>query len=549
MAEEWDKIVDVLIAGSGAAAMSAAITAADRKLDVLLVESTDKWGGTTAISGGGLWMPNNPLMRHAGAHDSLEEALAYMEDVIGDVGPASSRERKLAFLRTAPEVVRFLHRHGVRWARSKDYPDYYPDRPGGKIGRAIEVRPFDAKLLGPWAERSRALDGLPVPVMTDDVWQLSRAWSSPDGFVRGARLVLRTLGGVATGKRLLGSGGALACSLMYVVRNQQTPVWLSSPLTELIMEDGRVTGAVVSREGRSLRVRARNGVILGAGGFAHNPEWRQKHHGVPGWSSAPEGDLGTAIELGARAGAALALMDDAWWGSAVIGPDGHPNFVLWERSMPFSIVVDTQGRRFTNESASYIDFGHDLLALGKLPAWLVTDARHARRYLSAALLAGRQRWYDAGLLLKAGSLGELAAEMEVAPAALRATVERFNGFAGTGVDEDFGRGRTAYDRYYGDPRVKPNPNLGPLEKAPFYAMRVHPGDLGTKGGLLTDEHARVLREDGAPIPGLYAAGNTTASVMGRTYPGPGSTIGPAVVFGHLAALHAAAGQSPGVIGR
>lgn len=540
MIDQWDNVVDVLIAGTGAAALSAAIAAADSGLDVLVVESTARWGGTTAVSGGGLWMPANALMRRDGVQDSPEEALRYMNDVIGDVGPASSPERRQAYVKTAPEVVAFLGRRGVRWVRSPDYPDYYPDRPGGKVGRSIEVAAFDSKLLGDWYASARAKDGIPLPLRTDDVWLLARAWSTVSGFVRGAQFVFRTLGQFAAGKRPVGIGGALSSSLMHIVRNQQTPVWLSAPLVDLIVEDGAVVGAVVDKDGHRRRVRARRGVILAAGGFATNREWRMKHHGIPGFSSAPEGDQGTAIEAGARAGGALALMDDAWWGASLVGPDGKAGFLVAERSLPFSIAVDANGERFTNESQSYIDFGHDMLSHAVPgPMWMISDVRHARRYLNSAYLGRKKKWLEAGLLFEEASLDALAAKIGVDPLRLAATVERFNGFARSGVDADFGRGLTVYDNYYGDPRVKPNPNLGALERGPFRAVRLYPGDLGTKGGLLTDEHARVLREDGSVISGLYAAGNTTASVMGRTYPGPGSTIGAAVVFGYLAARHAA----------
>ncbi|GAB1820136.1 FAD-dependent oxidoreductase [Herbidospora sp. RD11066] len=524
--------VDVLVVGSGAAGLTAAITAAEAGLTVLVVESTAKWGGTTSISGGGLWMPMNPLMVRDGVRDSKEEALEYLEEAIGDAGPASSPERRRAFLDSGPDVVRMLGRLGVRWRRSPDYPDYYPDRPGGKTGRAIEVAPFDTKRLGSWYATSRARDGLPAPVMTNDVWLLTRAWSTPRGFVRGARFVFRTLGGIASGKRLVGMGGALACSLMHIVLRQQTPVWLSSPVDDLLVEDGRVVGARVGEK----EIRASRGVVLAAGGFAHNTEWRQRHHGIPGYSAAPEGDLGQAIDLGAKVGARLELMDDAWWGAGTVNPGGGNGFVLSERSFPFSLVVNGAGDRFVNESVSYIDFGHAMLA-HEGPFWLVSDVRQARRYLSTAILGRKKAFQQAGELVEADTLDALAWKIGVPPERLAATVERFNGFAHDGVDKDFGRGRTVYDNYYGDPRVKPNPNLGPVEKGPFRALRLVPGDLGTKGGLLTDADARVLRDDGTAIEGLYAAGNTTASVMGRTYPGPGSTIGPAVVFGYRAVRH------------
>jgi len=546
MTDEWDREVDIVVAGTGAAGLTAAIAAADSGLSVLVVESTDKWGGTTMLSGGGLWMPNNPLMAKLGIADSKADALTYMDDVIAECGPASSPARRRAFVDAVPAVFDDLARLGIPWAAAKDYPDYYPDRPGGKVGRGIEVKPFDSKRLGDWVKQSRYREGLPAPLKTDDVWLLSRAWSTPSGFVRGARFVFRTLGGIVTGKKLFGLGSALVMRLMEIVRRQGTEVLLSTPITDLVLDDGRVVGAVVTSNGRTLRIRARKGVVLGAGGFAQNKEWRQRYHGIDGNSSAAAGDQGTAIDAGRRAGGALALMDDAWWGSSVPSPAGA-QFMLSERSMPYGIIVDQSGSRFTNESESYIDFGHDMIERDKtvaaIPSWIIVDVRHRRRYLFSPLLLGGKGLVENGTVVKAKTLDELATALKIAPSALRATVDRFNGFARTGIDEDFGRGRTVYDNYYGDPTVKPNPNLGALEKGPFTAVKVVPGDLGTKGGLLTDEHARVLDESGAPIEGLYAAGNTTASVMGRTYPGPGSTIAPAVVFAYLAAKHAAASSA------
>ena len=542
----WDREVDVLVVGSGAAGLSAAIAAAEEGLTALVIESTDRWGGTTNLSGGGLWMPTNPLMATIGVSDSVEEALTYMDACIGDVGPASSPERRRAFVETVPEVFRMLQRLGVRWCASPDYPDYYPDLPGGKTGRAIEVEPYDARRLGDWFDRSRSDEGLgPVPLKTDDVWLLARAWSTPDGFARGTRLVGRTLGGLLRGRKLYGLGAALVGSLMEIVRRQGTEVLLESALSELVLQDDAVVGAVARRpDGFTARIRARAGVVLAAGGFAHNTDWRQRHHGIPGYSSAAAGDLGSAIDIAASVGAQLALMDDAWWGASVPGPDGgSPMFVLAERSLPFSIIVAQHGDRYVNESSSYVDVGHAMLerdeTVPAVPSWLVVDTRHRRRYLFSAFMQGTKKLRRAGIVRTAGTVEALALELGMDPARLRATVERFNAFAHAGVDEDFGRGGTAYDLYYGDSTVIPNPNLGPLEHGPFTAVQIVPGDLGTKGGLLTDADARVLHQAGEPIPGLYAAGNTTASVMGRTYPGPGSTIAPAVVFGYRAALHAA----------
>lgn len=546
MARRWDYEVDFLVAGTGAAGLSAAITAKRNGLDTLLVESMDKWGGTTAISGGGLWVPQNPLMLRDGVQDDQVAALDYMEQTIGEVGPWTSLARKKAFINSIHHYVNELADEGIKWTRAKDYPDYYPDLPGGRVGRGIEVKPFNIKKLGSYRKLMRE-GGLPAPAKTDDIWLLSRAWSTPDGFIRGARFVFRTLGGLLTGRQLVGMGPALASSLMHVVRKRNIPVWLNSPIVEVVTEKKRVVGAIIKKDGEEVAVRARRGVMLAAGGFAHNKEWRMKYQGVPGWSAAPVGQLGQGIEVGEKAGGALGMMEDAWWGAVPADPNGgdQHGFILNERSDPWSIIVDQKGDRYLNESESYIDVGHHMLEHNKkspcIPSWMVTDRRHATHFMNSTLLipGARKKLIDAGELVEAKTLDELAEKMGVDKETFRSTIDRFNEFALDGVDRDFQRGRTEYDRYYSNPLVKPNPNLGTIEKGPFRAMKIYPGDLNTKGGLVTDEWARVQRKDGTVIPGLYASGNNTASVMGHTYPGPGSTIAPAGVFGYLGALHAA----------
>jgi len=547
MGEQWDQVFDVVVGGTGAAAFAAAITAADSGLKVLMLESTDRWGGSSAMSGGGLWLPNNPLMQRDGAGDSREDALAYLEATVGDAGPATSRARKEAFVDGVAGFVDLAERLGMRFARAKDYPDYYPERPGGKIGRAIEVEPFDVHPLGEWWATSRGQDGVPMPVKTDDFWLLSRAWSTPAGMVRGAQVVFRTIGSALRRRQAVGMGAALASSFLAIVLRQGTQVWLSAPVEELVVEDGRVVGVVTTKAGRQVRVKAERGVVLGGGGFDHNAEWRQRYQGVDGTaSSGSKGNVGTAIAVAERIGAAVDLMDDAWWGGSIPSatPGGNPAFLVSERSMPFTILIDGAGQRFANESESYVDLGHHMLEHSlQVPGkyWMVSDVRFAHRYLRSYVMDPKatKAMAAAGLLVQAPTIAELAAKIGVDAASLQATVERFNGFTRSGVDQDFGRGNSAYDRYYSDPLVRPNPNLGPLEKGPFTAVQIVAGDLGTKGGLLTDEYARVLREDGSVIGGLYAAGNNSASVMGRTYPGPGSTLGPATVFGYRAARHLA----------
>lgn len=538
----FDESYDVVVVGSGAAGFATAMAAADEGLSVLIIESTAKWGGNTAMSGGGMWMPNNPLMRADGVGDSRAEALTYLQTTVGDEGTATSRARKEAFVDSVDDFLRTAERHGITLVRSPDYPDYYPELPGGKIGRALEVKPFDVKRIGDWWASSQAPAALPVK--TDDVWLLGRAWSTPSGFKRGAELVLRAGGGAIRGKKLAGIGAALAASLLDVVVQQQgTPLWLESPVEDLILDANRVVGVRVAREGRSVTVGARRGVMLAGGGFDRNADWRQKYHGIDGDPSGAPGNLGGPIAAARRVGAALELMDDAWWGASIAAPPGgQPSFIVGERSFPYSIMVDAIGRRFANESESYVDLGHHMLEHDKDgPYWLIIDARYARRYLRTFAMDPRvnKAMVKAGIMVKSPSIRELAGRLGMDPERLTATVDRFNEFARAGVDGDFGRGNSAYDRYYSDPLVHPNPCLGPLEKAPFLAYRVVVGDLGTKGGVVTDADARALREDGSVIDGLYSAGNNSASVMGRTYPGPGSTIGPAVVFGTRAARHMA----------
>jgi 3-oxosteroid 1-dehydrogenase len=539
----FDNTFDVVVVGSGAAGLATALGAADSGLKVLILESTDKWCGNSAMSGGGLWLPNNPLLRRDGVQDSREEALAYLEATVGDTGRSTSRARKEAFVDGVDDVVLTTERYGVTWARAADYPDYYPELPGGKIGRGIEVKPLDSKVLGAWYESLRVL--MPLPAMTDDVWEVQRAFSSVAGVKRVARIGLRAAGGAVTRKRLVGIGAGLATALhSVVIGTLGAELWLNSPLTELIVEDGKVVGARVTKDGRPVAIGANRGVMLAGGGFDYNREWRQRYHGIDGAPSGSPGSLGGPIAAAEQAGAALELMDDAWWGASIAPLHGEPAaFIVGERALPYSLIVDGRGTRFANEAESYVDLGHHMLAHDKDGTyWLIGDRRWTRRYLRTfALAAGKTaELQKAGIVARADTLARLAERIGADPATLTATVDRFNGFARAGVDGDFGRGNSAYDRYYGDPSVRPNPNLGPLEKGPFEAWRIVIGDLGTKGGVVTDEHARALREDGSVIEGLYSAGNNSASVMGRTYPGPGSTIGPATVFGLIAGRHMAA---------
>jgi 3-oxosteroid 1-dehydrogenase len=342
-------------------------------------------------------------------------------------------------------------------------------------------------------------------------------------------------------RRLLAMGQALSGGLRVGLARVNVPVLLSTPFTNLVVEDGRVVGVEILRDGVPDTLRATRGVLLSSGGFEHNERMRKEYQQAPigtEWTVGAAENTGDGIEAGMRLGAAVAFMDDAWWGPSILLPRG-PYFCLAERSLPGSIMVNQRGERFVNEAAPYVDAVHAMYDTNSVPAWLIADQTYRNRYIFAGL-GPRQpfpgRWYKSGAVHRAATLEALADEIDVPADALRDTVSTFNGFAESGVDSDFHRGDSAYDRYYGDPRNRPNPNLAALRRAPFYAIKIVPGDLGTKGGLRTDTAARVLREDGSVIDGLYAAGNASAPVMGRTYAGPGATIGPAMVFGYLAAL-------------
>jgi 3-oxosteroid 1-dehydrogenase len=340
-------------------------------------------------------------------------------------------------------------------------------------------------------------------------------------------------------------GRALVARLRLALKDAGIPLQLRTALTELVVEDGRVVGVVVTgKESGVRRIRAGKGVLLACGGFEHNAQMRAEHLPAgahPDFSSGAQQNTGDGHRAAQALGAAVDLMDDAWWMPSIRHPAGASIPLVSERAIPCSVIVSTAGTRFTNESLPYVTFVHKQLSGGYEPIWFVMDAKARARYPFAQVLPGvgfSKGYYESGVIHRAATVAELAGSIGVPAAALTATVERWNGFAAKGVDEDFGRGSSAYDRYYGDPTLA-NPNVDAIDKAPYYAVRVEVGDLGTKGGLVTDEHGRVHRTDGSVIEGLYATGNAAASVMGPEYAGPGATIGPAMVFGYLAVKHAA----------
>ncbi|MEU8303300.1 FAD-binding protein [Actinomadura sp. NPDC048955] len=542
----WDHEYDLVIVGSGGGGMAAALAAHDEGLSALIVEKGKKFGGSTAISGGGIWIPNNPTLKARGHDDSRESIRRYLDRLTEGRVPAARLD---AFVDNGPAAMELLCRS--RWMQffwTKGYADYHPEYEGGRpLGRSIEAKPFDTRKLGDDErfQRPNSMKGpLGLWITAKDYHDLAMAKRTWTG--RRASLVAawRVSSNMVRRRHMATGGRALAARLRMALKDAGIPLWLKTPMTELVVEDGRVTGVVVRRDGEALRVRGRRGVLLATGGFDHNQEMRDAYlpkGGQEDFAMGARENTGDGIRAGESVGAALDLMDDAWWMPAVRHPAGATIPLLSERCIPRSVIVGQDGKRFTNESAPYVNFVHDQLEGGHVPCWFVMDAKARARYPFAQILPGApipKAFYEAGIAFKADTLAELAGKIGVPADALGETVETFNRYAREGKDPEFGRGDSAYDRYYGDPNLK-NPNLDVIEGGPYHAFRMEVGDLGTKGGLVSDEHARVLRGDGTVIEGLYVTGNSSASVMGNEYAGPGATIGPAIVFGYIAARHAA----------
>jgi len=556
-----DESVDLLIVGSGAGGMTCAITAHDRGARTLLLEKSDRYGGSSAMSGGGLWIPCNHLMAQAGIDDSPEDALAYLK---GCTRGAVSEARLRAYVENAPEMLRYLcEKTRIAYEPLPEYADYYPLVPGSKPGgRALDPRTFHAGCLG--GEFLRMRDQNPQMLIMNRIFMtifeartlLTRA---PGWIGLTLKLMLRYWLDLpwrfrSRRDRSLAMGNALVGMLRRSLMDRGVPIWLETGARELLVEDGRVVGLVAERGGRTLRIRAGKGVVLAAGGFEGSQAMREKYLPNPTrveWSCANLHNTGDAIRMALALGAGLDLMDDAWWGPTTVVPgEPHARMLVIEKSLPGGIMVNKRGERFVNESSTYIDvvnamYEKDSPESPCVPAYLVFDATYRKKYPVGPVLQSQQQpdWalpkaLRQGYLKKADTLEGLAAQLGIDAEGLKASVARNNEYARTGVDLDFHRGETVFDKYYGDANVKPNPCLAPIGTPPFYGLEAWPGELGTKGGLRTDERARVLKESGEPIPGLYAVGNCSAAVMGRSYPGAGGTLGPATTFGYIAARDA-----------
>ncbi|WP_304117458.1 3-ketosteroid-delta-1-dehydrogenase [Mycolicibacterium bacteremicum] len=557
MTDQNNITVDLLVVGSGTG-MAAALAAHELGLSTLIVEKTAYVGGSTARSGGAFWLPGSSILSDAGSADTPDKARTYVEALVGD---DASPERARTFVDQIPATIDMLRRTTpMKFMWAKGYSDYHPEAPGGSaVGRTCECRPFDTAVLGPQLARLRPgvmKSSFPMPVTGADYRWLNLMVRTPRK--SWPRIMLRAaqgIGGLALRRRYAAGGQALAAGMFAGVLRAGIPVWTDSPVTELITDGRRVTGALVQREGTAVTVTARRGVVLASGGFDHQMSWRHKFQSDrlgEHLSLGAEGNTGDGIRLAMDLGAGIGLMDQAWWFPAFAPlPGGEPTVMLAERSLPGCLLVDQNGERFINEATDYMSFGQQLLRREQAgnpveTMWMIFDQRYRNSYLMAAELFPRmpipRSWYDAKIAHRSADLESLGRQLGFDPGTFVATMDRFNGLADAGVDADFQRGASAYDRYYGDPTIMPNPNLRPLNSGPFHAVKVVLSDLGTCGGVQADVTGRVLREDGSAIDGLYAIGNAAANTFGKTYPGAGATIAQGLVYGYIAARHAALGS-------
>lgn len=556
----WDESVDVLVAGSGNGGFTAAICSHLMGAgDVLLVEKGDKVGGTSALSGGGIWIPCNHYAQQAGAEDSIAEAQRYLDQTLqGEDIPAALVS---SYLENGPKMLRYLHDHtDVRYQSLDHYPDYYTTLEGAKTGhRSLEPAPIMASELGEdyknltythhmirmfglihftQVEAQILMLKLPghLKVLGKMVWD----------YITDIRWRLKT-----KISRRLCCGSAGIARLYLSAKKLGIPLWLAAPMQELIVENDKVVGAVIMRAGKKVRVAARKGVILAAGGFEQNQAMREQFLPKPTntqWSAGNPNNTGDAIQAGTKIGAATRMIDHAWWCTTLVVPgEPTPRLGIMEKSFPGSCVVNKAGKRFANESQNYMAFQREQFAKHTeanpcAPAYHVFDSRFRRDYIAGPLMTKStkpdwmipKQWFTSGFVAKADTIAGLANKMGIDPQGLEATIANMNRYAKTGVDEDFQRGESDYDRYYADPDIKPNPCLAPIDEAPFYAMRSDAGDFGTAGGLATNTSAQVLTAREEVIEGLFAIGNCSAPIL-STYPGPGATLGPAMTMAYQAA--------------
>ena len=557
---KWDREVDVLVVGTGNGALTAALCNWEMGTeDVLIIEKTDKVGGTSATSGGGIWIPVNHYAKACGADDSAEDAKKYLMGTL--FGEDVPEEMIDTYIEQSPKMLKFLaDRTDVIYESLEHYPDYYTNYDGAKSGhRSLEPKPIAMSELGDdwknvrWTHHMMRMFSRIhfTQVEAHTIMTQAPGWKSLLakmilGYVTDISWRFRT----AIDRRLC-TGSAGIARLYLSVKKRGIPLLFNSRMTSLIEDGGRVTGVIVQQGGKTLRIGARKGVVLGAGGFEKNQALREQYLPAPTntqWSAGNPANEGDALLAGLSLGAKTRLMKDAWWTTTLCVPDEPtPRLAIMEKSFPGSCVVNRAGERFANESQNYMAFQKDLFATHSdtspnAPAWQIFDARFRRNFMVGPLMTAAMKpdwqipksWFETGFVAKANSIHDLAEQVGIDPQGLEGTIAKMNRYAETGTDEDFHRGESAYDRYYADPNIKPNPCLASIDEGPFYAMRIEAGDFGTLGGLDTDVHGRVKLEAGGVVEGLFAVGNCSAAIL-PTYPGPGATLGPAMTMAYQSA--------------
>ena len=558
----WEEEVDLLIAGGGAGGMTAALVAALEGLEVMLCEKSDQIGGTAATSAGSLWIPGNVESRNIGLHDAPDDAMKYLECLIGEDADCDLRT---TYLESGPVALAYLaERSEVKFGPAGDHPDYQINKPGAAFsGRVVIPLPFDGQLLGrdfarvrPPIDEFMLLGGMMVG--KSDISRLLGRFRSLPNFVYSLDLVTRYLVDrfrYPRGTRLV-MGNALVARLFASLLKQRVSVRFECAIKDVVLDAGRVEGAVIVHAGRERHVRTRLGVVLATGGFARNHKYRTAFmpQPTPRHSMAFVGNVGDGVDIGRRLGGRISPehhRSGAFWSPVSVvrrsdGGEGLYPHLLLDRAKPGLIAVNANGARFVNEAVSYHDFVLAMFEANRqvacIPAYLVCDAEFVRKYGLGAIHPGTRdlrRCERKGLLVCAQTIKELATKISLDPARLNDTVARMNAFAATGVDLEFRKGDSSFDRFNGDRDHRPNPCLGEIRTPPFCALPVWPAEIAVSTGLATDGDARVIDAQGRPLSGLYACGNDMASIMKGTYPGPGTTLGPAIVFGYRAAMHAA----------
>lgn len=551
----WNKEVDIVVVGSGAGGMLSALVAAKNRAEVLIVEKDRLWGGTSSTSGGGIWIPGSDQARAAGFEDNLDDAFRYVRALSADNVPDANIR---AYVDNAATMLRWVTANTGVVYTAQPYPDYHAENPGGSVTgfRTHLPETFDGTLLGADLKTQR----LPSPAASlfgylnwtfAETYQLlyrSKGW-----FTGLSRNLAKywfdwPLRFTSRKDRRLTLGNALTGGLRVALNQAGVPLWLQTPMSELVTEDGRITGIVVQKDGQPFRIRARKGVVLAAGGFDKNQQMRDANAPLyrnAQYSGGVTSNTGDSIRAGAAVGAGTMNLQSAWAAPVFYVPgEDRGRLCTIERALPGCIVVSQRGQRYLNEAASYHIVGQQMARRDAefgdaSPSWMVFDHRYRHLYPMGPVLPLVPDWLQSrgvrAILKKGRTIGELARQIGVDPAALETSVARFNQHAAQGEDPDFRRGEAAYDKMYGDYRHQPNPCLRPLSDAPFYAIPIYPGDIGTNGGLRTNARAQVVDAEGQPIAGLYAVGNNAASAMGESYPGAGVTLGPSMTFGYIAA--------------